>query len=285
MEKELDEFREDISSFFVFKDNKIVFSHGDQDALFSVASITKQFTAFLVLRETNKRKISLSTPISTFVKQLPAWGEKVTLAHLLTHSSGVKSRKDPLAFEPGTQTEYSATVGYGLLADAVANIAGKPYEVLMKDLLKEVGMDSSGLRVSSYIDENIIHYPKMTPSKTATKFGGPEETNYQDWQGAGGLITSAKDLSIWWNFLKKHPIFKQMNQIQVQIAIMNDFVEYGFGMARVDDVIFHFGSNAGYLSVIYYLPCSNTLLIALSDHNTPILKTKYDKLIKILKRI
>lgn len=114
------------------------------DQVFRIGSITKSFGAVIVLQLVDEGKLDLDAPISTYLKEAPkAWG-KVTLAHLLSHTSGIASytagpqggytalrarrrsleevvatlRDLPLEFEPGTSFTYSNS-GYLLLQQII----------------------------------------------------------------------------------------------------------------------------------------------------------------------
>lgn len=108
------------------------------DMVFRIGSISKQFTAISILQLMEKGKLRLQDPITSYVTGYPSNGEKITIEHLLTHTSGIVNvtgmknfgdikRKDlstaevidffknePLEFEPGSKWSYSNS-GYILL--------------------------------------------------------------------------------------------------------------------------------------------------------------------------
>jgi CubicO group peptidase (beta-lactamase class C family) len=127
------------------------------DTKFRLGSITKQFTAVLTLQLVEQGKIKLDGKLSEY---LPDYrkdiGEKVTVHHLLTHTSGIPSytsqpgffanvSRNPykvaefvktytsgnLEFEPGTKFSYNNS-GYFLLGAIVERITGKSYEQALK---------------------------------------------------------------------------------------------------------------------------------------------------------
>ena len=123
---------------------------------FLIGSLTKQFTAALVLTLVRDGRVALNEPISTY---LPSYagpeGKRIPLHHLLAHRSGLPSQTDvrsvangemgaaaPLDFEPGTQYAYS-NAGYIVLGLVVEAVTGRPYdEVLRERVLKPAGIDS-----------------------------------------------------------------------------------------------------------------------------------------------
>src|ERR671916_3451428 len=115
---------------------------------YRVGSITKTFTAAMILQFVEEGKLKLSDTLDKFFPQIPNAG-KITIAHLLTHRSGIDFGKEPdfrawsrnprtkdemLAFiakgtpdfEPGEKRSYS-NAGYVLLGFIVEKLDGKPY--------------------------------------------------------------------------------------------------------------------------------------------------------------
>jgi CubicO group peptidase (beta-lactamase class C family) len=103
----------------------------EPDMIFRIGSITKQFTTVAVLMLMEQGKLSLSDEITKFLPDYPTQGHKITVEHLLTHTSGIKSytelpefgqqmRKDlplkelidvfknkPMDFAPGERWNYN----------------------------------------------------------------------------------------------------------------------------------------------------------------------------------
>ena len=63
------------------------------DMVFRLGSITKQFTAVAILMLEERGQLSLQDPIERFISDYPTHGHKITVEHLLTHTSGIKSYK------------------------------------------------------------------------------------------------------------------------------------------------------------------------------------------------
>ncbi len=135
------------------------------DTAFRIASLTKQFTATLVMQLAEQDKLRLDDPIGKYVPELsPEIGNRVTLHHLLNHTSGIVDyanypgfwanrlgekvpRADflaimnrPLEFEPGRQGHYSSS-NYTLLGWVIEQQTGKSYsEALDSMVLRPLGM-------------------------------------------------------------------------------------------------------------------------------------------------
>jgi CubicO group peptidase (beta-lactamase class C family) len=121
------------------------------DMVFRLGSITKQFTAVSILLLAQEGKIGLQDEITKFLPGYPTQGKRITVEHLLTHTSGIKSytnvpellklmRQDftvqeiidqfkdrPMEFEPGRSWAYNNS-GYFLLGAIIEKISGKTYE-------------------------------------------------------------------------------------------------------------------------------------------------------------
>src|SRR5512146_392909 len=141
------------------------------DTKFRIGSVTKPFTAILVLQQVEAGKIRLDAPVNEYLPEYRAdTGAKVTIRHLLTHTSGKPTYKAPqileqtspigrpelvkkwcsgdLEFEPGTSWGYN-NCGYLLLGMILERRTGKPYADLLRErILIPVGMNDSGVDAS-----------------------------------------------------------------------------------------------------------------------------------------
>jgi CubicO group peptidase (beta-lactamase class C family) len=108
------------------------------DMVFRIGSITKQFTAVAILQLMEQGKLSLQDEITKFIPDYPTQAYKITIEHLLTHTSGIRSytsvpefqkymrtdmkpdevinlfKNQPMEFVPGTKYNYNNS-GYFLL--------------------------------------------------------------------------------------------------------------------------------------------------------------------------
>ncbi len=122
---------------------------------FRIASITKQFTATLVLRLHEQGRLNIDDGICNYIEACPnAWGQ-VTIRHLLAHSSGIpdyteyrdfdatqaipttrealiaRFREEPLQFTPGSSFKYSNS-GYVLLGAILEYVTGTSFDELLR---------------------------------------------------------------------------------------------------------------------------------------------------------
>jgi CubicO group peptidase (beta-lactamase class C family) len=120
--------------------------------VFDAASVSKQFTAFAIALLIQQGKLSLEDDIRKYLPELPDYGARITLRHLLSHTSGLRDqwmllalagkgngnivsqadvvklieRQQELLFSPGEAFLYCNS-GYTLLTEIVAKVSGKPF--------------------------------------------------------------------------------------------------------------------------------------------------------------
>src|SRR6478672_6023265 len=189
------------------------------DTKFRLGSITKQFTATLILQLIEQGKVKLDGKITDYLTDYRKdTGDKVTIQHLLTHTSGIpnytsrpdfmtkisrdpypvmdfvkKYASDDLEFEPGSKFSYD-NGGYFILGAIIEKVTGKSYE----QNLREKIFDPLGMTDSGY-----DHSETILP-KRATGYGkmptGFVNSAYMDMSipyAAGSLYSTARDLYKW----------------------------------------------------------------------------------------
>jgi len=184
------------------------------DTKFRIGSVTKPFTAILVLQQVEAGKIRLDAPITQYLPEYRAdTGGKVTIRHLLTHTSGIPTYKAPqileqtspinkpelvkkwcsgdLEFEPGTSWGYN-NCGYLLLGIILERTTGKTYADLLRDgILKPAGMNDSG------VDTSQLFLPKRAYGYEWSPLAGLRPGPYNEIStalGAGDIYSTAEDM-------------------------------------------------------------------------------------------
>lgn len=187
-----------------------------QNDLFYIYSITKTFTAIVVMQLVEQGKVSLSDPITKYISgtTLP---DSVTLKHLLNHTSGVLSYTDlpnylddnksspskpwnfeyvidktcntELQFQPGEQWRYSNT-GFMLLLLMIEKVTGKSFKENVDELIvKKINLQNT--YVAEDVDSNItLGYCRYLND------AGKQESissKYNPWWCKTGLIASQSD--------------------------------------------------------------------------------------------
>ena len=127
---------------------------------FNIASMTKQFTAASILLLEDHGKLRTDDLVKKFFPDAPASWNKITIYHLLTHTSGISDnaakyepgtpdklifRDVPLNFQPGEQWAYT-DLGYMVLGYLIERISGQTYEqFVQQNIFTPLGMNDSGL--------------------------------------------------------------------------------------------------------------------------------------------
>ncbi len=189
----------------------------EPDMIFRLGSITKQFTAVSILMLAEQGKLGLQDEITKFLPDYPTQGRKITVEHLLTHTSGIQSytdmpewlplwRKDlnlkeliglfkdkPMKFEPGARWAYNNS-GYILLGAIIEKVSGMTYEEFLdKNIFKPLGMSHSMYGST----ERII--PRRVPGYEmgAKGFVNASYLSMTQPYAAGSLLSSVDDLAAW----------------------------------------------------------------------------------------
>jgi len=272
-------------------DKKKVLKIYDQ---FVIGSISKQFTAVLVLREFDKGHLDLSTPIYAYLPELTqSWADTVTVHHLLTHMHGITQIDKPTTFKVGTQYSYSQ-IGYDLLAKIIEKTSGKSFAELSKNLFKKCGMKNTFHPDSKEYNNLVKGYTEIETGKIEF-----ENETFQNYVAAGSFISTAKDLNIWNKIfysgkLLENETMKRLETKQ-QDAVRNHpifgITEYGYGITIDTKAnILQLGQTGfapGFVSMSYYFPKTQTSVIVLENiaYDTDDLKKTFYYHTEILKII
>lgn len=184
------------------------------ETLFQTGSVGKQFTAALVMKLVQEGKIVLDESIRAFFPETPKSWERITIRHLLTHTSGLPDpydvldlRKDyseaelleidaklPLQFQPGENWSYSNT-GYHLLGFLCSKVGGKFYG----DQLVEKILRPAGMKTARIIDEAaiVMHRAAGYEPRDGTIFNQAWVSPKLNTTADGSLYVSILDMIQW----------------------------------------------------------------------------------------
>jgi CubicO group peptidase (beta-lactamase class C family) len=197
----------------ISKDGKPVYqkSHGYSDLAkktplkidgqFLIASISKQFTATLVLREMQAGHIQAHQTIRYYLPHFKQrWADSVTVQQLLNHTSGIAGWDKSLAHEPGRQFLYS-NINYAILGNIIEKTSGKTYAALTASLFDRCKMKSSTVPPGHGRKSNI---KKLVKGHSETDEGKYKEDNVLSALDlpvmgvpAAGMFATAGDLDKW----------------------------------------------------------------------------------------
>jgi CubicO group peptidase (beta-lactamase class C family) len=221
------------------------------ETVFSVGSLTKQFTATAILRLEMQGRLNIHDYIGKYVGDVPADKEGITIHHLLTHTAGVinytggdyeiayrdetiqKILDSPLLFSPGEHYEYS-NAGYSLLAAIIEIASGQPYEeYLNENLFKPIGMAFTGYRIPNW-DERVVANWYVG----GTNNGKPLEKPYPYWNllGNGGILSTTEDMYKWYLVLKDDSILSADARKKLFTPFLENYA-YGWGVSKTESGI------------------------------------------------
>ncbi len=263
------------------------------DSVFSLGSITKQFTAAAILTLEMQGKLSVTDPASKYLEGVPADKAAITLHHLLTHSSGLESDFSPtdydpvgreeyvrralqskLLFKPGEGYEYS-NAGYSLLAAIVERISGQTYETYLTErVLKPAGMKETGYKTPKWATDRIAHgYRDGQDWGTILERIQPPDAPYWMLRGNGGLHTTLGDMLAWHRSLDTDAVLSNEERAKYFKPYVAEgprgLSHYAYGWAvsksaRGTSVVQHNGGNGIYVAEFMRFPDEDAMLFLTS---------------------
>jgi len=246
----------------------------NDSTIFSIASISKQFTAVLILRQMEEGKLSLDDKASKYIKDFQKKEyENITIRQLLNHSSGLNNFGEKLLFKSGSGFNYSND-GFNALGKIVETVSGKSFDENMIELLKKAGMKNSSTGTSftgeNFAKTHIGNLKNQKPVDNMPKRLGNKEIGI----AAGGVLSTINDLLIWNNALYSGKIIKpetlkkfMSKSTERQHPILGK-MGYGLGIMMNDNKpvsYFHSGYVKGAPSLNIYYPETKTSVIILSN--------------------
>lgn len=260
--------------------------------VFQSASVGKQFTAAIVMLLVEQGKIRLDEPISTYLPDPPPAWRKITMRHLLTHTSGIVDhmgdslapdlrrdytedqmlgllRRYPLAFQPGEKWAYT-NAGYALIGVIIHRVSGRYFG----DLLKQYVFGPLAMETARIISE-----PDIVPNRAAGYRLEKGEWKNQDWvapsfntTAAGSLHISILDLVKWDAALSSGKILSKSSYDQMwsRVRLTSDSLHpYGFGwmLSPVNGhrSVYHPGGWQGFNNCIARYPDDRLSVILLTN--------------------
>lgn len=245
------------------------------NTIFDAGSVVKQFVAASVLLLVEDGRLSLSEDIRKYIPELPDPGHKITLDHLMTHTSGVRewtgirplTEGDPTAvtmalrqrglnFAPGEEWGYSNT-NFELLKEIVARTSGMTFS----DFTRQRLWGPLKMKSTTYLHDMTDVVKGRALAYKKDKSGWKLDMYFgNDRGGSGGLLTTAGDLVIWNDALTAGTLGKFVTQKLHEPATLNNGrkVTYARGL-RVDTrggykMVWHSGAAAGYSALAGNLP-------------------------------
>ncbi len=248
------------------------------DNQFLIGSISKQFTATLVLQEMEAGRIQADQTIRYYLPDFKQrWADSVTVQQLLNHTSGITDWNKSLAHQPGDRFAYS-NINYAILGRIVEKTSGKTYAVLTADLFKHCKMSSSTVPPGTGRKSNTKKLVKGHAETDNVKY---EEENILDLLDspvmgvpAGGMISTAGDLNTWMYCLHNGKLLADSTyQIMISHSVVRPHrwgvLKYGDGI-QVDSLdgileLSMSGYVPGFISTMIYYPKTKVSMVVLEN--------------------
>ena len=268
------------------------------DSVFRLGSITKQFTAVAVLMLAEEGKLSLADPITKHLPGYPTHGHVITVEHLLTHTSGIRSytgipgymtgpkiradlttaelvevfSKEPMDFAPGAEWRYDNS-GYVLLGAILEKVSGKPYgELLAERIFRPLGMKST--RVGD--DGPILARRVSGYTRDGETIANARFLSMTQPHAAGALVSTVDDLALWDAALYGEKLVKRASLERAWTpAVTRDGKPtrygYGFGVSTLRGArsIEHGGGIFGFSTYAVRLPDEKVYVAVLANSDGP----------------
>jgi len=241
------------------------------DHVFRIASVTKTFTAALVLRLVDDGKLSLDDRVSAYVPDA-ANAQAITVRQLLSHTAGVPEGRGakPLDFPPGTAWRYS-NAGYILLGQLVQRVTGQPWHVALQRLVGPLALTQTRYGEGGpLIAGRVAGYTTDTPGHAVTNVPWLDPAVPD---AAGGLVSTLDDLFRWTRALHRGRVIGRERYrdmiTPLQVSATSASTAYGLGVyvwrVRGATMIGHTGQIPGFASVVGYLPEHDLTIVALGN--------------------
>ena len=261
--------------------------------VFQLGSMTKQFTAIAILKLSEEKRLNLHDSISKYIPGYPM-GNKISIHHLLTHTSGIKDftkmkalqevaqrdfspkqmvdffKNEPVDFAPGEKFEYNNS-GYVILGFIIELVSGTTYEnYINKNIFKKAGMSHS--RYAS--DIAIINSRAYGYQKKELGYVNKSKISFTIPFSSGSLMSTADDMLKWQNALKGNRIVgaKTIDKAFTKYQLNSgETFSYGYGwhLKEINNTPTreHGGSIFGFKTMGVYIPSKDIYIIGLTNCN------------------
>ncbi len=264
---------------------------------FNIGSMTKEFTAYCVLKLHSEKKLSLNDKLIKFFPAfIPKAASAITIRNLLTHSSGIidyynyvdtkqytefsdedilsaLKKVDSVYFPAGSRFRYSNT-GYCLLSLIIQKVSGKTFpEFVRNNIFEPLGMEKSDVIHPGFkISNRAFGYECDNDS---FKISDAKQSLFFSTEGDGGVYTSIDDYVKWLVAIRSG---KGLNARLIREAQSPEFVidssrdvSYGYGWfiagSGNDRLVYHPGSNGGFRSIVFMKPSQDYAVVIFSNRS------------------
>ncbi len=296
----------------VAKDGKILLEKGyglrnaatqtphDANSIFQIGSVTKQFTATLILKLQQQGKLNVTDKLSKYFPEYQ-YADKISIENLLTHTSGIDNytndtdymknhvtetlpqqtfwnmiKDKPLDFEPGEKFNYSNS-GFVILGYIIEKVSGMPYTTFARqEIFAPANMSHSGFDFTHLQSpEKSTGYFELSKTQATPS----PIVNSTVAFSAGAIYSTVHDLYNWNVALNSQQIIPEK---YVTMQYKPHLNKYGYGVF-IDSIfgrqaISHGGGIHGFTSMLYYLPADKVSVVVLTNNSGDAQKPAKDML-------
>lgn len=264
------------------------------ETVYRIGSITKQFTSASIMQLVEAGKLRLDDPITKYLPDYPTQGNTVTIHHLLTHISGIKSytslgprfwseisrldvsdsalvatfKDQPFDFAPGAKYQYNNSAYY-LLGVIIEKVTGLPYRKYINEKL----LPPLGLRSTMYCEEGLIipHRAQGYEYRNG-KLSNDDPISMNTPGAAGALCSTVLDLLEWRSALFGGRVVSNASLERMTTpARLNDGSAtnygYGLGIGKLEGhrAVSHGGGINGFITQLAYYPDDDVTVAVLGN--------------------
>jgi D-alanyl-D-alanine carboxypeptidase len=257
------------------------------DTVYEIGSITKTFTAALILRRVEQGRLSIDETVTRWLPELQGPADEVTIRHLLAHTSGLSSapvaedmtspvsagallaavRERPVEFSPAARFRYNNN-GYALLGLILERESGRAYA----DLLREELLEPLGLSRTAPCTFEDATRPTGFNHNFADRGGPvPHARHHPMASGAAGMLCStAGDVLAWQAALMSGRVMEPASlamMTEPQRLSNGSSSPYGLGIYVDEDGerLHHGGAASGFITQMAWRPRERLGVVVLTN--------------------
>lgn len=255
------------------------------DTIFGAASITKSFTALVIMRLAEEEKLHIDDPVQEYLPDFTLQDDRyvkdITIKHLMSHTTGVatykriqslntfeehlaylKEAETPILGKPGKYFCYNNDL-FLLLGAIIEKVTGKDYRGVIEEMvLKPYHMNRSTFYVDEVLQLEDVSSPYVVEDGEAVRAEWPKIGNYAV---GGGIRTTVRDLVKYGqHFLREDDVMR------TPVHVIRGTTSYGYGLQMTENysgrtLIEHGGSQPGVSSNFGFIPEDNLVIAILTN--------------------
>ena len=262
-----------------------------ENTVYKIGSVSKQMIATAIMLLIEQKKLRLTDSLPAFFKRAPASWNKITIRHLLNHTSGLprdspvldnmKEQADSvlikgaygskLLFEPGSGWRY-CNLGYFMLADIIRQLSGQSFPTFMQEnIFNKHGLNATRTTsVSAIIKNRADGYVYKAPDNIY------QAKDYVALRPSGAFVSSVNDLVKWETLIQSGKIITTESWesmwadiVRTSAADQNPAEYYGYGWDvnnyKGRRIVHHDGTLPGFTSSYFRFIDSDSAIIILTN--------------------